>query len=160
MSVSTQGQQSFKNSATSPFSDATNGVTSKASLTTETSTIRSRYDEYFKDTIMKELCLVNGDNLNAYNKFLYTSENWVNGNSFYAFHASTALCDEGDMRFPVYAAPFKVQWAQLAAGANLFIVGYSNGALIITQNGDIISSRWSAGTGVSTALGARSNTVK
>ena len=112
---------------------------------------------------MKELCLVNGDNLNAYNKFLYNSENWVNGNSIYAFHASTALSDEGDMKSLVYAAPFKGQLelnVQLAAGANLFVVGYSNGALIITQNGDIISSRWSAGTDVSTALGARSDTVK
>ena len=87
MSVLTQGRHSFQNSGTSPFSDATNGVTSKASLTTKTATIRSRCDEYFKDTIMKELCLVNGDNLNAYYKFLYNSENWVNGNSIYAFHA-------------------------------------------------------------------------
>ena len=40
MSVSTQGRHSFQNSWTSPFSDVTNGVTSKAPLTTKTATIR------------------------------------------------------------------------------------------------------------------------
>ena len=133
----------------SPFSDATNGVTSRTMLGATSATIKERYAEYFKDTVMKHLCMLNGENLNAYNKFLYNPNNWVNGNALYAFHASTALSDDGDMKSLVYAAPFKIQMdlnPGLTHSMSLYTVGYSNGVMAITENGDIVASRFSART--------------
>ena len=96
--------------------------------------------------------------MNACNKYLYSPENWVNGNTIYVFHASTALSNDGDMKSLVYAAPFQFKMvlnAQLAKPASIYTVGYLNGVIAITQNGDILETRFSSGTDVSTAPAAR-----
>ena len=158
MTVATQGRHAFQHTGESPFSDSTSGVTSRASLDAKSATVKARYKEYFKDTVMKQMRIANGDNLNACNKYLYSSEDWVNGNTIYVFHASTALSNDGDMKSLVYAAPFQFKMvlnAQLAKPASIYTVGYSNGVIAITQNGDILETRFSSGTDVSTALAAR-----
>ena len=142
--VDAQGRQAFDSPGTSPFSDATDGMSLRATLAAKTAIIRSRYDEYFKDTILKGLCLAN-----ANNKYLYEPENWVFGNTLWCIRTSTALNDEGDMKSPVYAAPFTVTLtlnSELAGtGINVYLFGSSHGVLTITSNGDIISSRWTTG---------------
>ena len=158
MTVATQGRHAFQHTGETPFSDSTSGVTSRASLDAKSATVKARYKEYFKDTVMKQMCIANGDDLNACNKYLYSRENWVNGNTIYVFHASTALSNDGGMKSLVYAAPFQFKMvlnAQLAKPASIYTVGYSNGEIAITQNGDILETRFSSGTDVSTALAAR-----
>ena len=95
LAVDTQGRQAFNSPGISPFSDVTDGVPSRATLTAKTAIIRRRYDEYFKDTILKGLCLANGDALTTNNKYLYDPENWVFGNTLWCIRTSTALSDEG-----------------------------------------------------------------
>ena len=158
LTVDTQGRQAFDRPGTSPFSDATDGVSSRATLTAKTAIIRSRYDEYFKDTILKVLCLANGDALTANNKYLYDPENWVFGNTL-CIRTSTALSDEGDMKSPVYAAPFTVTLTLnselVGTSVNVYLFGSSRGVLTITSNGDIIPSRWTTRADTSTVLNLR-----
>ena len=120
-------------------------MSSRATLTAKIAIIRSRYDEYFKDTILKGLCLANGDGLTAKNKYLYDPENWVFGNT---------LSDEVDMKSRVYAAPFTVTLtvnSELGGtGVNVYLFGSSHRVHTITSNGDIISSRWTTGVDTST----------
>ena len=143
LTVDTQGRQAFDSPGTSPFNDATYGVSSRATLTAKTAI----YDEYFKDTILKVLCSANGDALAANNKYLYDPENWVFGNTLWCIRTSTALSDEDDMKSSVYAAPFTVTLTLNSelAGTGLNLFGSSHGVLTITSNGDIISSRWMTG---------------
>ena len=94
MTVATQVRHAFQHTGESPFSDSTSGVTSRASLDAKSATVKARYKEYFKDTVMKQMCIADGDDLNACNKYLYSPENWVNGNTIYVFHALTALSNE------------------------------------------------------------------
>ena len=154
LTVDTQGRQAFDSPGTSPFIDATDGVSSRATLTAKSVIIRTRYDEYFKDTILKGLCLANGDPLTANNKYLYDPENWVFRNTLWCIRTSTALSDEGDMKSPVYAAPFTVTLTLNSelpgTGVNVYLFGSSHGVLTITSNGDIISSRWTTGADTST----------
>ena len=157
LTVDTQGRQAFDSPGTSPFSDATDGVSSRATLTAKTAIILSRYDEHFKDTILKGLCLANGDAPTANNKYLYDPENWVFGNTLGCIRTSTALSDEGDMKSPVYAALLTLTLnSELAGtGVNVYLFGSSHGVLIITSTGDIISSRWTTGAGTSTVFNLR-----
>ena len=158
MSVATQGRHAFQHTGESPFSDSTSGITSKASLAAKAASVKARYKEYFRHTVMKQLCISNGDDLNAFNKYLYSEENWVNGNTMYSFHASTALSNNGDMKSLVYAAPFNFKMtlnSQLPKRASVYVVGYSNGIIEITQNGDMLETRFSSGTDVTTALSAK-----
>ena len=73
-------------------------MSSRATLTAKTAIIRSRYDEYFKDTIITFLCLANGDALTANNKYLYDREKRVFGNTLWCIRTSTALIDEADIK--------------------------------------------------------------
>ena len=114
-------------------------MSSRASLTAKPAIIRSRYDEYFKNTILKGLCLANGDALTANNKYLYDLKNWVFGNTLWCIRTSTALSDEDDMKSPVYAAPFTVTLTRnselVDTGVNVYLFGSSHGVLTITSNG-------------------------
>ena len=79
--VATQGRLAFQSPGTSPFSDATVGMISLAELNktdSEANISRGRrYREYFAYAILKNLCISNGDNTHAFNKFLYRLENWI-----------------------------------------------------------------------------------
>ena len=45
-------------------------------------------------------------------------------------------------------------------GVSVYVIGYSHGTLTITQNGDIVSTRWSSLTDVSTALAVQRDNEK
>ena len=128
-------------------------MSSRASLTAKPAIIRSRYDEYFKNTILKGLCLANGDALTANNKYLYEPENWVFGNTLWCIRTPTALNDEGDMKSPVYAAPFTITPTLnsdlVDTCVNVYLFGSFHGVVTITSNGNIISSRWTTGADTS-----------
>ena len=161
LAVATQGRLAFQSPGTSPFSDATVGMISLETLhahATEAEKLRGvRYREYFADAILKNLCISNGDNTHAFNKFLYRIENWIHGNSIFTFNTTTVLSNDGEMKSPVYTAPFTVK-AMLNDGTtestSVFLIGSSNGILSITQTNEILATRFSGGTDVSTALAA------
>ena len=162
LAVATQGRLAFQIPGTSPFADATVGVVSLANLypdppTPESRVKATRYKEYFDDTVVKNLCISNGDNTHAFNKFLYRLENWMAGNSIFTFNTTTVLSNDGEMKSSVYTAPFTVK-AMLNNGltesVGVFLIGSSNGILNITQTNEIVATRFSGGTDVSTALAA------
>ena len=88
---------------------------------------------------------------------MYRVENWLSGNSVYTFNTTTVLSNNGEMKSSVYNAPFAIKAmlnAALTESVSVYAIGSSNGILAITQTGDILATRFSAGTDVSTALAA------
>ena len=75
----------------------------------------------------------------------------------FTFTTTTVLSNDGEMKSSVYTAPFTVK-AMLNDGTTesmgVFLIGSSNGILSITQTNEILATRFSGGTNVSTALAA------
>ena len=154
--VKSQSRQAFIHTGDSPFSGASNNVSNRAQYTAlQTLPLRWQYDEYFKDTIVKNICIENGDVLSNYKRYIYNPANWLFGCPFWKISTTTTITNAAVTKSDLYGRPFTILLTlhgDSAEGVQVFVFGSPNGVLNITQSADILASRLVSGTDTKAVL--------